>query len=284
MLVRYGHRAIAEIDLGLPRWSEDPSHLLGAIANYQRLDAAALTPDAQFASGAREAQATIATLLSRVHGPRRLLARMLLRRVRALAGAREAPKFHAVRVFAQGRAILAGVGVALAAEGRVATADADEARGRLGGPRLRAHSWHKAQDARPRRSDRDEGPANPAQVRTRARSRGEGAAVPGLAERPPRSPRRVREAGDSALLPERPPPHVRHLAARCRNTSAPHRPSHGPRRQQDGGAGLRAPGASHARETHRESDGEHFSKCSADRARFGGLGGQIGRSPQRVFE
>src|SRR5205085_11884342 len=50
-LVRYGHRAIAEIDLGLPRWSEDPSHLLGAIANYHRLDAAALAPDAQFARG-----------------------------------------------------------------------------------------------------------------------------------------------------------------------------------------------------------------------------------------
>src|SRR5439155_3659640 len=42
-------------------------HLLGAIANYQRLDAAALAPDAQFARGAREAEATIATLLSRVH-------------------------------------------------------------------------------------------------------------------------------------------------------------------------------------------------------------------------
>jgi len=123
MLVRYGHRAIAEIDLGLPRWSEDPSHLLGAIANYHRLDAAALAPDAQFARGAREAEATIATLLSRVHGPRRLLARKLLRRVRALAGAREAPKFHVVRVFAQGRAILAPVGVALAAQGSVATAD-----------------------------------------------------------------------------------------------------------------------------------------------------------------
>jgi len=82
-----------------------------------------LAPDAQFARGAREAKATIATLLSRVHGPRRLLARMLLRRVRALAGAREAPKFHAVRVFAKGRAILAPVGVALATEGRVARAD-----------------------------------------------------------------------------------------------------------------------------------------------------------------
>ena len=86
-LERYGHRAIAEIDLGLPRWSEDPAHLLGAIANYQRLDAAALAPDAQFSRGAREAEAMVATLLSRVHGPRRVLARALLRRVRALAAA-----------------------------------------------------------------------------------------------------------------------------------------------------------------------------------------------------
>jgi phosphohistidine swiveling domain-containing protein len=122
-LAKYGHRAIAEIDLGLRRWSEDPSHLLGAIANYQRLDAEALAPDAQFARGAREADAMIATLLSRVHGPRRFLARRFLRRVRALAGVREAPKFHIVRVFALGRAILVPVGVALAADGRVAAAD-----------------------------------------------------------------------------------------------------------------------------------------------------------------
>ena len=39
-----------------------------------------------------------------------------------------------------------------------------------------------------------------------------------------------------------------------------------------------------ARETHRESDRQHFSKCSADRPTFGGFGGQIGRSPRRVFE
>jgi len=122
-LERYGHRAIAEIDLGLPRWSEDPTHLLGAIANYQRLASDALAPDAQFARGAREAEATVTTLLARVHGPRRLLARALLRRVRALAGVREAPKFHVIRVFARGRAILAPVGEALAADGRVAAAD-----------------------------------------------------------------------------------------------------------------------------------------------------------------
>lgn len=122
-LTRYGHRAIAEIDLGLPRWSEEPSHLLGAIANYQRPGAAALAPNEQFARGARAAETTIDTLLSRVHGPRRFLARKFLHRVRALAGVREAPKFHIVRVFALGRAILAPVGVALAADGRIAAAD-----------------------------------------------------------------------------------------------------------------------------------------------------------------
>jgi pyruvate,water dikinase len=120
---QYGHRAIAEIDLGLPRWSEDPAHLLGAIANYQRLDAAAVAPDAQFARGAREAEATIATLLSRVHGPRRFLARAFLRRVRALFGVREAPKFHVIRLFARGRTILAPVGDVLADAGSVAAAD-----------------------------------------------------------------------------------------------------------------------------------------------------------------
>ena len=122
-LERYGHRAIAEIDLGLPRWSEDPTHLLGAIANYQRLDATAVPPDAHFTRGAREAEATIAALISRVHGPRRVLVRALLRRVRALAGVREAPKFHVIRVFARGRAILAPVGAAIAHAGRVAAAD-----------------------------------------------------------------------------------------------------------------------------------------------------------------
>jgi len=122
-LERYGHRAIAEIDVGLPRWSEDPAHLFGAIANYQRLDTAAVAPDVQFERGAREAKATIATLLSRVRGPRRVLARSFLRRVRALAGVREAPKFHIIRVFARGRAILAPVGTELAADGRIASAD-----------------------------------------------------------------------------------------------------------------------------------------------------------------
>ena len=37
-LATYGHRAVAEIDLGVPRWSDDPTHILGVLANYLRLD------------------------------------------------------------------------------------------------------------------------------------------------------------------------------------------------------------------------------------------------------
>ena len=119
----YGHRAIAEIDLGVKRWSEDPAHLLGAIANYLRLGDEATAPDVQFARGAREAEAMIKTLSSRLHGPRRVLLRFLLGRVRLLSGLREQPKFQIMRVFALGHALIAPVGAELAYRGLLDTAD-----------------------------------------------------------------------------------------------------------------------------------------------------------------
>jgi pyruvate,water dikinase len=122
-LGRYGHRAIAEIDLGVKRWSEDPAHLLGAIANYLRLGDKATAPDVQFARGAREAEAMIETLTSRLHGPRRVILRFLLGRVRLLGGLREQPKFQIMRVFALGHALIAPVGAELAGRGLLDAAD-----------------------------------------------------------------------------------------------------------------------------------------------------------------
>jgi rifampicin phosphotransferase len=123
-LTRYGFRSVGEIDLGVPRWAEDPTHLLGAIANYLRLEDDALAPDAQFARGAREAEAMFATLLGRVHGPRRLLLRFFLRRLRALMGLREAPKFHLIRrIWTPLRNLLRPVGDELATAGRIASPD-----------------------------------------------------------------------------------------------------------------------------------------------------------------
>ena len=60
-LGRYGHRAVAEIDLGMPRWSDDPAHILGVLANYLRLDDPGQAPDRQFSKAAREAEAQVDT-------------------------------------------------------------------------------------------------------------------------------------------------------------------------------------------------------------------------------
>ncbi|MGH3548316.1 MAG: PEP/pyruvate-binding domain-containing protein, partial [Pseudonocardiaceae bacterium] len=91
-LSRHGHRAIAEIDVGMPRWSDDPTYVLGVLANYLRLADPELAPDAQFARGARAAEETVTRIATRVARRSRLRAaavRIALRRVRELAGMRE---------------------------------------------------------------------------------------------------------------------------------------------------------------------------------------------------
>jgi pyruvate,water dikinase len=125
-LSRYGHRAVAEIDLGLPRWSEDPSHILGVLANYLRLESAESAPDALFARGAAEAETMIATLAGRARQRGRLrgrIVRFALNRARQLAGLREIPKYYMITALAAVRRELAQVGKLLAGHGTLETAD-----------------------------------------------------------------------------------------------------------------------------------------------------------------
>src|SRR5256886_3194783 len=123
-LARYGFRSIGEIDIGVERWSENPEHILGALANYVRLGDDMLAPDTQFANGQREAEAMIVSLLTRVHGPRRAILRVVLGRVRALIGDREAPKFHIIRLLATpSRELLKPVGRDLVPRGRLSDED-----------------------------------------------------------------------------------------------------------------------------------------------------------------
>ncbi len=117
-LRRYGHRAVAEIDLGMPRWSDDPSYLLGVISNYLRLDAEDLDPASQFRAGQAKAESMITSLTSRAADRSRLRARLAgltLRRVRQLVGLRESPKFLLIVALAAMRDHLKGVGRELAA-------------------------------------------------------------------------------------------------------------------------------------------------------------------------
>ncbi|MCG2620737.1 PEP-utilizing enzyme [Arthrobacter sp. I2-34] len=124
-LVRYGHRAVAEIDLGLPRWFEDPAHLLGVIANYLRVDSGQPTPDVQFAQAAAQAEDKVRDLTARARLRRpggRLRAAAVgfcLRRTRQEAGLREQPKFYIIQAFAALRRQLNAVGEVLAGDGRI---------------------------------------------------------------------------------------------------------------------------------------------------------------------
>ncbi|WP_354234791.1 PEP/pyruvate-binding domain-containing protein [Arthrobacter sp. UYEF3] len=125
-LGRYGHRAVAEIDLGMPRWSDDPAHIFGVLANYLRLDDPGGAPDLQFSKAAQDAESQVQRLAAAAGergGLRAVLVRAALKRTRMFAGLRELPKYHIVEALAAVRGQLQLIGTELAAAGRIAVAD-----------------------------------------------------------------------------------------------------------------------------------------------------------------
>jgi rifampicin phosphotransferase len=150
-LAAWGHRGIAEIDLGLPRWAEDPTHILGVLANYLRLEDLSRAPDAQFAETAAQAEQTIQVLAWRAarrgglgRKARGQLVAGLLRRSRDLSGLREWPKYYFIALSARVRASLHVVGARLAELDRLEAEDdvffvtLPEARAGLAGTDLRS--------------------------------------------------------------------------------------------------------------------------------------------------
>jgi len=124
-LERYGHRAAREIDLGVPRWRDDATPILDILRTYLSHGPEA-DPEQHFRRGVELADEA-AKLIGRERREKgRLRAawvRCLLRRVRALAGLREYPKFYAVRILAAARRVLAGAGADLVAAGRLDRAE-----------------------------------------------------------------------------------------------------------------------------------------------------------------
>lgn len=125
-LKQWGDRGVAEIDMGVPRWRDDPTHILGSLANYLALSDDAFAPDAAFARGALEAEKMAAELGQRARARgfvRGNVAAFGIDRVRRLMGAREVPKFGMVRMIAHARALLLETGNLLMREGKLETAD-----------------------------------------------------------------------------------------------------------------------------------------------------------------
>lgn len=127
-LSRYGHRAIREIDLGIPRWAEDPSYLFGVLRNYLSLEDPDMAPDRHFGRQAAQAERAVAEVVAsarRLPGGWRRARQLafLLGRFRQLGGLRETPKFLIMRIFQEIRGLLLRSAAALVERGRLDRAE-----------------------------------------------------------------------------------------------------------------------------------------------------------------
>jgi pyruvate,water dikinase len=127
-LRRYGMRGIAEIDLGRPRWREDPTPLIQVLQSYLRIADPDHAPDLRFQRAAVSAEAAIDSLVKTVGRTRHgwLKSRVLrwaAHRMRALAGLRESPKFTVIRLLGILRESLLASGRELVAAGVLSRPD-----------------------------------------------------------------------------------------------------------------------------------------------------------------
>jgi pyruvate,water dikinase len=124
---RYGMRGVGEIDLGLPRWREAPEPVMQTLQSYLKIgDESA--PDVLFARGAQRAEVAVEKLANTAYIQpggwfREKLVRAAARRARALLGAREAPKFYAIRVMGVVREELLAIGDEFAQAGMIERRD-----------------------------------------------------------------------------------------------------------------------------------------------------------------
>jgi pyruvate,water dikinase len=124
----YGDRGLAEIDMGRPSWNDDPAPVFQALLSYLNITDPQQAPDRVFERGAQAAQAAIEAicvgLRQQPHGARKVrLARFMARRVRALAGLRELPKFTAVRLMNVSLSAIQRSGQDLVAAGHLSRPD-----------------------------------------------------------------------------------------------------------------------------------------------------------------
>jgi phosphohistidine swiveling domain-containing protein len=121
-LQEYGHQSVCELDLGVPRWSEDPSYVLDLLTSYLEMKEDVPPPSFQLRRAEEAAQAMITTLgrrARRTNWLRGQLVSWCLRRAHALSGFREMTRFVVGLIFAQTRQSLWPVGEALVQAGRL---------------------------------------------------------------------------------------------------------------------------------------------------------------------
>ncbi|MBI4631962.1 MAG: phosphoenolpyruvate synthase [Chloroflexi bacterium] len=124
---RYGMRGVGEIDFGQPRWREDPAPVMHTLQSYLNISTD-FAPDVLFAKGEQAALNAVEKLAAdarRSHGGwlKEKMVRAAARRIRLLMGARESPKFFAIRAMGVARKALLEVGQEFVAAETIARAD-----------------------------------------------------------------------------------------------------------------------------------------------------------------
>jgi rifampicin phosphotransferase len=125
---RYGMRGVGEIDLGNPRWREEPEPIMQSLQSYLQITEEKFAPDVVFTRGARAAEEAIeklATAAGRQRGGwlKEKLVRGAARRLRILMGARESPKYYMIRIMGIARQELLAVGREFETAGMIQHAD-----------------------------------------------------------------------------------------------------------------------------------------------------------------
>jgi pyruvate,water dikinase len=124
---KYGMRGTGEIDFGQPRWREDPAPIMHTLQSYLNIDEAS-APDTLFAKGEQAASNAIEKIAARARTQtggwlKEKMARGAARRVRLLMGARESPKFFAIRTMGIARKALLEAGDEFAQAGTIERAE-----------------------------------------------------------------------------------------------------------------------------------------------------------------
>jgi len=124
---KYGMRGTGEIDFGQPRWREDPTSIMHTLQSYLNIDEAS-APDVLFRKGEQAASKAIEKIAANAREQtagwlKEKMVRGAARRVRLLMGARESPKFFAIRTMGIARKALLEVGEEFAEAGTIERPD-----------------------------------------------------------------------------------------------------------------------------------------------------------------
>jgi pyruvate,water dikinase len=113
-MTKYGMRGVGEIDFGQQRWREDPTPVMHTLQSYLNAEAES-APSLMFSKGEKAALAALEKIAMKVRNQpggwfKEKLVRAAALRIRLLMGARESPKFFAIRIMGIGRKALLDVG------------------------------------------------------------------------------------------------------------------------------------------------------------------------------